>query len=308
MQCTVCKPRSFPSTVNFKSSDFGCVLRNPQILPISVTMTNNGLDGYLFDVSIGNTGNTFTYKVVINNTTSLGNVINESCQKISSTSLSIQAIILDGNNLCAPNPNSYVLGDTYTIDLLSSCGINVSFFRPNNFTVEFPEIPCKNCQCLTGTVEVPQIFIEAQTSIDGSDISNAIFQICDKYTYYKEERLCLNGCKTETTSKVKETVFNRYCPKIFSVLKGKGKTTQDKAIYLAEKYNIDNSYDFYHNIILYSMTKYILSRILYGKFNISYLLRKYNEKFLSNLKHSRFCKFLEFFKVYDYNKYFKWDY
>ena len=96
---------------------------------------------------------------------------------------------------------------------------------------------------------------------------------------------------------------------IVSVLKGKGETAQDKVIYLAKKYNIDNSYDLYRNIVLYGMTKYILARILYGKFNIKYLLGKYNEKFLENLSHSRFCKFLEFFDLYkDFNKrYFKWD-
>lgn len=42
------------------------------------------------------------------------------------------------------------------------------------------------------------------------------------------------------------------------------------------------------------MAKYILSRILYGDFNVKYLLRKYNEKFLFNLKKSIFCAFKEY--------------
>jgi hypothetical protein len=53
---------------------------------------------------------------------------------------------------------------------------------------------------------------------------------------------------------------------------------------------------FYDNIIRYGMVRYILSKILYGNFNINYLLRKYYKQFLIDLGKSRFCNFLQFFK------------
>jgi len=327
-----------PNTL-FKSTDFSCNLRDPQILPIVINTFVSNDKRYINNVvNIGNPGDVLTYIVTLEYAGygSLGSIDNSSCQTVEGIGASkegctifangnptVQRIVLNGDNRCAPNPNSYVKGDTYTIDLAACLngankdpGIKVTFFRPSNFTVtsSLPVDPpiCYSCQCLSGNVEVPQIFIETQTSLDGSDISNTIFRICDKYAYYGEERLVLSDKKCETqllpSSKLRETSFNRYCPLIVSVLKGKGKNAQDKAIYLAKKYNINNSYDLYYNIILYAMTKYILARILYGKFDIKYLLGKYNEQFLSNLKHSRFCKFLEFFALYpNYNRYFKWD-
>ena len=93
-----------------------------------------------------------------------------------------------------------------------------------------------------------------------------------------------------------------------SVLRGKGSSLLDKA-----KNIYDNNKpfpEFYLNLILYGMSKYILSRILYGKFNINFLLRKYNDKFLDDLSNSRFCSFIEAFvdptsKIFGYDKYFK---
>lgn len=52
------------------------------------------------------------------------------------------------------------------------------------------------------------------------------------------------------------------------------------------------------------MAKYILSRLLYCKFNIKYLLGKYNNTFLLDLNMSRFCAFTTFFEENNYNKYF----
>ena len=61
------------------------------------------------------------------------------------------------------------------------------------------------------------------------------------------------------------------------------------------------------------MAKYIPARVLYGNFNMDYLLGKYNDKFLKDLGESRFCAFLEFFldtttsPVVGYDKYFKYS-
>ena len=63
------------------------------------------------------------------------------------------------------------------------------------------------------------------------------------------------------------------------------------------------------------MTRYILSRILYGKFCIDYLLEKYYKQFIKDLGRSRFCRFIEFFEdctdpnnnFVVYEKYFLYD-
>jgi hypothetical protein len=59
------------------------------------------------------------------------------------------------------------------------------------------------------------------------------------------------------------------------------------------------------------MLKYILTRLLYGDFNVDYLLDKYNDKFIEDLSKSRFYGSLPIFTecvnnvcVYNYNQYF----
>jgi len=111
---------------------------------------------------------------------------------------------------------------------------------------------------------------------------------------------------------LKQTKFHQCCPFMVSVLKGEGETLREKALDLWEqnKKELGISFDeFYMNIIFYGMTKYIFSRILYGKFNINYLLGKYNERFLKDLGRSRFCGALRLYldcenPSYGYNKYF----
>jgi hypothetical protein len=74
--------------------------------------------------------------------------------------------------------------------------------------------------------------------------------------------------------------------------------------------NFDDIYDFFiEGIVRYSMLKYVLSRLMYGKFNIKYVLNKYNNKFLRDLKHTRFCNFVFEFtdpssNIFGYDKYF----
>ena len=98
-----------------------------------------------------------------------------------------------------------------------------------------------------------------------------------------------------------------------SVVKGVGLTLKEKLqnIYDNMFSSIGVSFgQFYENIALYGMAKFILARILYGNFDINYLLGKYNDKFLRDLAMSRFCSFVQFFEdcssqAFGYNKYFK---
>ena len=183
-----------------------------------------------------------------------------------------------------------------------------------------PTTGCSSCSCLSpdnnGNVKVPEIFLLARTTFTGSDIGEAFFTVCDEFSYYGEERLCSKcGTYTIKPSQVKTTTFDRCCPYIVSVVRGKGETLYEKINYLWNKYRekIGVSFDeFYTNIVTYAMAKYILSRLLYGKFKIDYILGKYNEQFLNDLLKSRFCNFVGYFTSYDspvsgYGKYFKYD-
>lgn len=179
--------------------------------------------------------------------------------------------------------------------------------------------PCNNSPiCEEGKILVPIIIIEGQTLFDGTDLSDMKFTIKDEFEYY--EHKCIVGTKCGIFSicpdKLKETIFQKCCKDIslVNVLRGEGKTAFDKAKFLY--YNdpqIQTQVDFYsfyyNNLILYAMSKYILSRLLYGKFNIKFLLQKYNEEFFINLGNSRFCGALSIFndekQLATYNRFFK---
>lgn len=160
----------------------------------------------------------------------------------------------------------------------------------------------------------PKIFISSQLLIDYTDIGDTIFKIYDIYSYYKCEPLINNKSHIIAINNIEITKFEKSYPKIVNVLKGFGKTSKEKVIDIYRKKNIDISlYDFSLNILKYSMTTYILSRILYGKFNTKYLLRKYLSKLLNDLNKTRFSNFVTFYTdqnndTYGYDRYFLFSY
>lgn len=57
------------------------------------------------------------------------------------------------------------------------------------------------------------------------------------------------------------------------------------------------------------MIKYLLSRLMYGTFDIKYVLNKYNKTFLKDLSNARFCNFVYLFtdpnsNIFGYEQYF----
>jgi len=161
------------------------------------------------------------------------------------------------------------------------------------------------------TIKVPSIFIDFQTLIDGSDIGNTILEVTDQFEYYNHKTTPIipnYKCQVIQINDPKITRFGKPCPKIVSVLKGIGETADEKISYL-HKNNIIDFYNFYINLVKYSMTKYLLSRIMYGQFNIKYVLNKYNNKFLKDLRNTRFCNFVNEFTnpnsdIFGYEQYF----
>jgi len=116
--------------------------------------------------------------------------------------------------------------------------------------------------------QYPRIFIHSQTLIDGTDIGDTIFIV-----EYENSNI---------------DKFEKSCPKVVSVLKGEGCTAVEKSnnIHKLEPNNL-TYLEFANNLIEYSMVRYFLSRLLYGKFNINYLLGKYYYKFLKDLTKSQ---------------------
>jgi hypothetical protein len=171
---------------------------------------------------------------------------------------------------------------------------------------------------LSKKVSVPILDILGQTLIDGSDIGNIIFIIQDEFQYYDNIPSKFNKCGTYEINpdQLQITIFEKSCPKIVSVVIGKGKTWYEKTEYIFRKLGKEkigaNFGDFRIRLFFYSMLKFILFRLLYGKFDINFLLRKYNDKFLNYLGKSRFCKALPLFIdptsiIFGYDKYFKLD-
>jgi hypothetical protein len=229
-----------------------------------------------------------------------------------------------------------LINDTYTITVgTNSDGLliaNVQIQRPvspsfsNTPTILnsvpaiplFPECPCP--QKCKEQVLVPGIVIEGQTTYDGSNLASMKFIITDEVTYYDHKPIVGTQCGIFFIDRidVKETIFRKCCCNIslFPVLKGKGKSSYEKALYLWERDSDLQSttcfYKFYQtNLTLYAMSRYILSRILYGKFNIKFLLGKFAKSFFEDLGNSRFCGALCIYNGKDhlatYSKYFKFE-
>jgi hypothetical protein len=171
---------------------------------------------------------------------------------------------------------------------------------------------------ISDMVEVPIIDIEGQTTYNAEYLSDFTFIIQDKYKYYVYDPELLKGkCHCEPiyidSRKLKKTTFLVYGPELQCVVKGKDKTLRGKLYnyYINHPTDFGPSFDedFYGPMIFYSMTKYILARLIYGDFNINYLCRNFNKQFFKDLKHTRFCGFIEVFTnpiygIVGYDKYF----
>lgn len=124
-----------------------------------------------------------------------------------------------------PDKQPYVLGDEYNITFVGGSTINdpkirVDFKRTGQSRFQGQiAIFIGNMQRLTNKVSVPTINIKGQTLVDGSDVGNIIFEILDKYSYYKkhDDKISNNGkCEIEhiNPDNLKITIFEKCCPKM----------------------------------------------------------------------------------------------
>ncbi len=176
--------------------------------------------------------------------------------------------------------NAEILSDKNRI-VNNNTFITTTSIIKNNMSKINKDIDQFTGQC--NKTPVPKILIEGQTFGNGSDIANMHFTIIDKLEYYKDTSIIGTKCGYFYTkiNKLKETTFLKCCENVslFNVLRGEGKNALEKAEFLflksdeaIQKIGFINFY--YNNLIPYAMIRYILSKILYGNFNINYLLNK----------------------------------
>jgi hypothetical protein len=153
-------------------------------------------------------------------------------------------------------------------------------------------------------VIVPIITIEGQTTYNGQYLSDMLFTIKDKYCYYEYDPCLIKNPNKKCCTlylkekKLKTTTFLEFNPPLQDVVKGCGKTLRAKVMNYFDKHpgEFGPSFnDFYVLLIKYSMAKYILAKLIYGDFNITYLCRNFNKQFFKDLKQTRFCGFIDFF-------------
>lgn len=320
-------PAAFPVSVVIDTS------KSPDtIYHISVGPLDGGLNNLNYDLIIDKNG-AGTLGPTIPNGVSvsfpLGQGGNQPCGNPDSAVTRIT--LVSANNSLYPADSTlempYQTNDNYTINVLSCCGTNgtksidVAFERPL-WQAIIPECPngsgiasnTPDCVSPCQNVKVPLLFINGQTTIDGSDVADMLFTIYDKYSYEEECPLPkTRTCSVNYVDKIDlvKTVLRVCSAKMVSVVRGKGDTLYCKADYIWMNLK-PTTYltTFYDNLITYGMLKFILSRLLYGNFDINYLLANKNEQFLYDLGHSRFCAFIQNFEdcqspIYGYNKYFK---
>ena len=179
--------------------------------------------------------------------------------------------------------------------------------------------------CMTNTdemQEVPRITITLQSDINSENMGEAAFNVydatsyCTEYPCNKEDCHCqniisdnmINVCPVVTipSSKVKLTQYSQY-PHLQKVIRGKGCTLREKATSIKDDPNITVN-EFMLRLMTYGMLKYILSRLIFGNFDLKWLLQKNNKEFFIKLENSRLCRFIAAFEdpeIRGYNKYFK---
>jgi hypothetical protein len=321
---------------------------SPPAFPVTVSIDTSKSPDTIYHISVGPTGggpNNLNYDLIIdkNGAGTLGPTIpngvsvsfplgqggNQPCGNPDSAVTRITLVSANNSlypdNSCQTNSTSerpFKISDNYTINALSCCNngtksIDVAFERPlwSEAGGERADL-CATLDCIStcSNVRVPVIIISGQITIDGSDMADILVTVYDKYSYQEEQPLSKNRiCSVNYVDKIDlvKTVLRQCSAKMISVVRGKGETLYCKADYIWMNLKpTEYLLSFYDLLIKYGMLKYVLSRLLYGDFNINYLLANYNEKFLCDLGHSRFCQYVTDFEdcssdIYGYNKFFK---
>lgn len=216
-------------------------------------------------------------------------------------------LIFKLNNYNVTYDFSALLEKSLIVTITGSIPLNI--FNNNNIStglndnisqnVQFQNLSINNSIINLSILPYPQIIINS-IDTDGQNNIAYMFYIIDTVKYKSESYSFENFYRTD---------FVEY-PQIQTVLRGSGYTLNDKIKFVIKNNKSNLSYsDFYKRISFYAATRYILSYVLYGKFSVKYLLGEYYQKFLRDLKNSRFHKFRILFGdpqygFVDYHRYF----
>lgn len=175
---------------------------------------------------------------------------------------------------------------TYNIGVLL---VTIKYIE--NHLIKFKTIEL-NTLIKNTVIKNPSIYINGSTLIDGSDVGEVIFDIIYDNKLIKFEKSCI---------KIKSLVIgdkSKLIQKIGNIWNNSNNSN-----------NSNNDFDkFFQNFLIYSMLRYILSKMLYGNFFNKYLLQKYYKNFMIDLEKSVFSNFIDFFNSPTYSeihKYYK---
>ena len=147
----------------------------------------------------------------------------------------------------------------------------------------------------------PRITINAISTIDQQNFGEALYTVLDS-----EEYSDTVTCQSTLIGDSWQSVFSTF-PEINLVVRGKGCSLQQKFRSLMEHYNLSLPMEeFTKNMATWALLKYILGRLLYGDFDLKYLSACFHQRFLRDLRQSRFSAFSRVFeRLAKYNRYFK---
>jgi hypothetical protein len=180
-------------------------------------------------------------------------------------------------------------------------------------------------------IRIPAIYFYYQTDIRGDNLIEAAFNVYDRIAYCtdypkpqasdcnndNDDNRCTNtvankrgrGCPVEQipTNQLVETKYSKQPYNFNKVVRGEGCTLREKLESINDT-GLDIN-EFIELICLFGMMKYILGRLMFGKFSLKWLLNRNAKEFFDKLKQSRLCEFqqvFEFPELKGYEKYFKW--
>ena len=135
----------------------------------------------------------------------------------------------------------------------------------------------------------PTITVEAETAAQGQNFGEAFFTVLDNKKHSGTFNCKNRVVKVITPGGVVKGIESQFSefPQFNCILKGKGCSLMQKFRSLIVHFDLETTLEnFTAHIALYVYAKYILSRLLYGDFNVNYLSSCLDARFLKDLKAS----------------------
>lgn len=151
----------------------------------------------------------------------------------------------------------------------------------------------------------PRIIISAKSAAQGRDFGEAFITVIDTIPYNGT----YDGMPNQLAPDVWESQFCKF-PQFNRMIDSDGVNLMQRFEWLIEHHNIPITLDeFMGRMALFMYSKYILCRLLFGNFSVTYLSSGFHEEFLARLENSEYSEFAVIFKeerygVVGYNRFF----